>query len=180
MSEIGPKSETKEEKTIADLQNEARDAKDPKEKVVLYMNAAKKHLATWGIDDLTNIEAVHLRNIVEDLLPKFEEQRKLLPEGKLDFGDYGGALHFDMCEEAAVQWLFKLYGINRKDIPEIFIVEDLTTGERYSFEKTMRKEGFVKETELRNQNHEVDHYEVVSDDFREYIKKIRGKAHHEE
>ena len=164
-------------KTIVQLQREARETNDPKEKIPLYIEAAKRFLSNWGIDDLTTIEAVHLRNIVEKLLPASEEQFTH-PE-KFGFGDYPGGLHFDICEESAVQWLFQLYGINQKDVPEVLIIEDLTSGEKYKYERTMRKKGFKKEHELAKQGHEVDHYNEVPEDFKEYLRRLREKAHND-
>ena len=55
---------------------------DTAKKVLLYTEWSKMHLERYlDIKDLTNIEAVHLRNTVEQLLPKLEEERKRKERG---------------------------------------------------------------------------------------------------
>jgi len=148
-------------------------AKEQKEKVNLYAEWAKTYLERYfGVTDLSNIEAVHLRNTIEELLPKVEEERRLVLEGKMQAMNLA-----KMEEEAPALWLYNLYGIHPKDIPHVFVVEDDTTDKTYTFEKTMESQARQKLAELEQSGHMAYIEQKIPQDFKDYLKKVREEAH---
>ncbi|MGD0577093.1 MAG: hypothetical protein ABSA74_03405 [Candidatus Staskawiczbacteria bacterium] len=144
-----------------------------RERIFRYTEWARNFLKkNFGVEDLSNIEGVSLRNVVEKLLPKIDEERMLVQEGKMS------AIQFaEIEEEAAALWLYEDYGIHPEAIPMVFIVEDETDGKKYQFEKIMEKEAREKYSELDKQGHNVYLLHRVPDDFKNYLKKIREDAH---
>lgn len=149
---------------------------DKRQEIFTYTEWAKKFLErTLGISDLSALEGVHLRNTVETLLPKLKNERQLVNEGEMSH------MHLaEMEEEAAALWLYNVYGIHQKDIPWVHIIEDLTTGKKYKYEKTETDIIGRKVDELMAKGHELDDEVKVPDDFKEHLKKIREKFHHQE
>jgi hypothetical protein len=146
---------------------------DPKEKAKIYTEWAKTKLERdFDISDLSNIELVHLRNTVEQLLPKVDRERKMVYEGKMS------AMNFaEMEEEASALWLYNLYGIHPKDIPHIFSVNDDTTGEAQTFEETMEDKAKALAEDLQSLGHKVYVSQKIPQDFKDHLKHIRHQAH---
>ena len=146
---------------------------DTAKKVLLYTEWSKMHLERYlDIKDLTNIEAVHLRNTVEQLLPKLEEERKLVAQEKMSAMNLA-----EIEEEAPALWLYNLYGIHPKDIPHIYVIEDETTGQKYTFEKTMEQQAREKNQELSDAGHSTYMFLTIPQDFKDYLKKLREESH---
>jgi hypothetical protein len=148
-------------------------AKEEKEKVGIYTEWAKTYLErNFGVTDLSDIEGVHLRNTVEQLLPKVEQEQKMVLEGKME------AMNFaEMEEEAPALWLYNLYGIHPKDIPHVFVVKDDTTGQAQTFEITMEDRARELAADLQAQGHRAYIMQKIPQDFKDYLKHIRQEAH---
>lgn len=158
------------------LFQEAEKTNDSKKKVALYVEFAKTQLERQlGVKDLSNIEAVRLRNMVEKLLPQYERETELMRQGKMK-----PELGFEMEEEAAFEWLYETYGIHINDIPYILFLEDSTGNREYKYEATQKKESDEKRQELEKQGHEVYGYRKIPADFKEYLRRLRDNAHGEE
>jgi hypothetical protein len=146
---------------------------DPKEKSRIYTEWSKSRLERdFGISDLSNIEGTHLRNIIETLMPKIEEERKLVLRGKMSAMNLA-----EIEEEAPALWLYNLYGIHPKDIPHIFAVNDDTTGKTQTFETTMEDKARELAADLEAQGHRVYTTLKIPQDFKDYLKHIRQEAH---
>lgn len=158
------------------MSEQSRSEKDPwiQEKQD-YIEWAQRQLEkNLGIEKLSTIEGVALRNIVEELIPKYIEDKKLICEGKMSIMNLA-----EIEEEAAALWLNNEYGVNPKDVPSVFIVEDSVTGESFSFEKVEEDLAEKKFNELSALGHDCNVYSKVPDDFKEYVRRLREKAHHD-
>lgn len=158
------------------MSEQPREEKDPwvQEKQDYIEWAQNQLTKKLGIEKLSTIEGVALRNIVEELIPKYIEDRQLIREGKMSIMNLA-----EIEEEAAALWLQKEYGIHSKDVPSVFIVEDDTTGESFSFEKVEEDLAEKKFNELSELGHQCDVFTRVPDDFKEYIRRLREKEHHD-
>lgn len=163
----------KEKNELLSLYDGIHGAKEEREKVGIYTEWARAYLERYfGVNDLSDIEGVHLRNTVEQLLPKVEQEREMVLEGKME------AMNFaEMEEEAPALWLYNLYGIHPKDIPHVLIVEDDTTGQTQTFEMTMKDRARELEADLQAQGHRAYIIKKIPQDFKDYLKHIRQEAH---
>lgn len=171
MPETGPKNES----APKDLQ-EAVDLNingDKNHEIQIYTEwAADKLKITLGVDNLSTIEGVYLRNAVERLMPKIKEEKILAREGKMS------SLNITEFEdEAAALWLYDMYGIHIKDIPRIYLIDDETENQTYKFERTSRGEAKKKYQELESKGHDVYFRSTIPDDFKEYVHRLRENAH---
>ena len=95
------------------LYKEVEKTGDRNKKIYLYFLHAQANLEQeYGVRDLTTIEGVHLRNIIEDLLPRFEKERELVKKGEMR---YDNSILLE--SEVPALWLLGLYGIHVKDVP---------------------------------------------------------------
>lgn len=158
------------------MSEQPREEKDPwvQEKQDYIEWAQRRLERNLGIEKLSTIEGVALRNIVEELIPKYIEERKLIREGRMSMMNLA-----EIEEEAGALWLHREYGINPKDVPSVFIIEDGTTGESFSFEKVEEDLAERKLNELSELGHQCDVFMRVPDDFKEYIRRLREKEHHD-
>jgi len=163
----------KEQNELLSLYDNILGSKGEREKVGIYTEWARAYLErNFGVTDLSDIEGVHLRNTVEQLLPKVEQEQKMVLEGKM------GAMNFaEMEEEAPALWLYNLYGIHPKDIPHVFAVNDDTAGKTQTFEKTMEDQARQMMADLEAQGHKVYITQKIPQDFKDYLKHIRQEAH---
>ena len=158
------------------MSEQPREEKDPwvQEKQD-YIEWAQRQLEKkLGIEKLSTIEGVALRNIVEELIPKYIEDRKLIREGKMSIMNLA-----EIEEEAGALWLQREYGVHPKDVPSVFIIEDNTTGKSFSFEKVEEDLAEKKFNELSADGHDCFVSSTVPDDFKEYIRRLREKEHHD-
>lgn len=158
---------------IVDLLVEAEASGDERKKVFAFMEEAKDWMQmNWGVENLSTIEGVRLRHIVEECLKQQKQDEALVGQGKLRSDNT-----FWAGEEAPARWLDELYGINIRDIPRVFIIQDRTAGTSKKYEITEKDIAEGKLRELEEQGHKVDFFMVTPDDFKEYLRRIREKAH---
>jgi len=158
---------------LRSLFKEAQETDDSKKKVLVYTEWAKSQLEELlDIKDLSNIEAVHLRNTVEKLLPQFENEKELIYQGKMS-----ALSGFEMEEEAAALWLYGVYGIRKNDIPWVYEIDDETDGKKYKYEVDDNRFD-EKCDELREKGHIISYDCKVPDDFKEYLRRSRDNSHH--
>ncbi len=111
----------------------------------------------FDVDELSTIEGVHLRHIVEQCLREFKKSSKVLEgiteeiarqkkeQGKADAAlveraDWLGLIEFDNpTAEAAARWLSDLYGIDQADILWCDLIVDETSGESYKYLYTSKE-----------------------------------------
>lgn len=130
--EINGDSAELERTTVSEIIHEALRTKDATILTGPIFERAKKELKeTLGVDDLSTIEALRLRKIVQEV------NKQLIDEGEglKNPTDTG----FNPATESVARWLNELYGINHIDIPT--------------------EEG------------------KTTNDFREYLRRIRNRAH---
>jgi len=152
---------------------DVQESGDERKEVAFYVECAKDNLKYFGVENLSNIEGVRLRNTVERLLPQYKLEKESVKNGELS-----PATAFDIGEESAVLWLYENYGIHEKDIPRIYTLEDITDEKKYTFEVLHKDSALAKQRELKKQNHKTMLYFTVPDDFKEYLQQKRDEAHH--
>ena len=153
------------------LMNEAEETNDEKKEILAQFEWAKgelyKHLE---VDNLSNIEAFRLRKIVGECIKQKEHEDELGKQGRMR-----GPQMITLSPEAARRWLWELYGIHWDDVPTIFLIKDKTTGKTYKYYN--RQEEDKKYEELEAQGHDVNSYTRIPGHFKEYIHRLREKAH---
>lgn len=103
----------------------------------------------YGVNNLSTSEGVHLRSIIERILPKIKEEKDLIEKGEMSI--INGT---EVEEEAAEMWLYELYGLKERDLVN-FVVEDETTGEKHFFSPEDENLAKHKKEELLKDGHEV-------------------------
>lgn len=162
-----------DQERILRLLTEAEETGSKEKETLAYVEAVKYRLRRfYGIDKLSNIEAVHLRNIVEELLLRRKNEEELVRQKKEN-----PSWLLNIESEATVLWLIELYGIRPEGIPYTREIKDLTTGEIFKYEEFEEKEISQKQEELKSEKHDFSDYQVISDEFKEYLGKMREKAH---
>ncbi len=116
-----------------------------------FLESAKEWLKKYGVDDLTTIEGVRLRKIVEECFVQHEDNEKELKEYEAMYEKQkeAGAIDEKMMErwsrlsliepsgvamEAAARWLWEVYDITRDAIRVQNIITDKTTGEVFRYD----------------------------------------------
>jgi hypothetical protein len=127
-----------------------------KQEVLSVMNKVRERLRdSYDIDNLTTIEGVELRHIVEKVLREFKVSEKLLSDLEQEVADaqargdgksYAELLkkwkaselfNFDNpAEEAHARWLSETFGVNPWDVLKGRVISDLTTGETVVYPET--------------------------------------------
>ena len=152
---------------------------DPfKKEIQKQLEIAKKGMSRgWGIEELTNIELFHLRKITEDCVKQWAEEEVLQREGK--FKD-AWRNRIQLPHEIMLRWLHELYGIskNELDIHSSNVVWDMDGNIMHEFdqEDDMGPEKKFEELKAKG-HHNVGHLFVPSSQFKEYIRRLRHKAH---
>lgn len=128
--------------------------------ILIHFDCARDFLSKqWGADNLSNIENIRLKTIVREC---FSEQGR----------------DFDIGTEAAARWLFESYGINEQDIPNIYVIKDFASDRVLdTYPIDMRDLAKRKEKELNKQGCNVYCDIIIPSDFKEYLKRLREKAH---
>ena len=153
------------------LYNEAQELSDPEMKVSLYMRYAQRYMKkNWGIEDLTVEEGDELRDIIRRLLPKYEEDKKMVSKKEMRTVNFS-----EIEEEAPALWLSDLYGIHIKDIPTIHVITDETDGEKYKYEQTEMDVFVKKANELMDRGHRIYSTDIVDPAWKTYLRKLREK-----
>jgi len=161
------------------------------------IEASKKILNRFGIDNLSNIEAWHLRKIAKQC---DKEQIELIRLGRLRRNTSNV---FDTEVEAAARWLNDLYGINYPSIVSAYPFDEIVIKNkkgkefRYHYE-TQKEVAINKFTELYGFNFDGEDWnEGISDkkfseciklkkdrvikrispELKEYIRRLRDNAH---
>lgn len=164
-------------KYLSDTFNEAVASGDQKKRMWVYMEWAKDRLGDdFNIKDLSNLEGVSLRNVIEEVVPQSEQEQALVKENKLSPFSHA---RFDVMEEAEMRWLFYNFGIKEKDIPRTYNLKDEDTGELFTFQSGQRELFEKKREELENLGHFAYPDMKITDDFKEYLQILRKKAQHE-
>jgi hypothetical protein len=125
------------------------------ERIQEKLELAKQQLkCVYGIDNLTTIEKVRLHMIIKDTLD---------------------TIYKEGIWSAIAQWLYDLYGIRPEAIPHEYITKDKTTGEIFRFKGV--PEQWTKENELEEAGHKIESFYGIPNDFKEYLRRLREKAH---
>lgn len=161
---------------------EANQNKDEEEKkkesINYYFTDSREWLkSNWGVDNLSTMEASHLRRIVGECLDHHDWHMELLKKKEIR----PGIMFASITDEAVARWLDQLYDIKQEHAPRLAITKDLKTGETftYEFQKERRLQSglFEKEEELNNLGHKFETRVKVTDDFKEHLQFLREKAH---
>jgi hypothetical protein len=140
----------------ADQEARINENTEEREEIAQYVKWAENRLEkVWGIKELSASEGVHLRNIVERLLPKIKEEKGLIEQRKMSV-DNGTEVE----QEAGELWLFEMYGIREKDFLS-FAVEDETDGQEYTFRPGESQMARAKKMELLDMGHDVYVSEII-------------------
>lgn len=137
--------------------------------VSTYMEYAKNRLKRlYKIDELGTAEGVVLRNIIEDLIPRYNDEKKSVEQGE------ASPMHlFEIEEEAVAQWLVQEYGVYENKIPKCYVVENITNGEIFEFKE--KKESEKKEKELEAEGYDAFCYSAIPKNFIEDLHKMRAE-----
>ncbi|KKU49174.1 MAG: hypothetical protein UX68_C0002G0001 [Parcubacteria group bacterium GW2011_GWA2_46_9] len=156
------------------LYEQAKKTGDERMEVLAYMEAAKERLYRYfDITDLSTIEAVRLRIIVEESLTKEKRDLKAAKNQEIDISSV-----IDTEVEAAARWLAELYGILPQDVPYVYILTDHTDGNNeYKFEIAHHQAAEKKKKELEKIGHHVFLGSEIPKDFKEYLRRIREQSH---
>ncbi len=155
---------------------EAREEGNVQREILAICGLARHGLyRDFGITDLTIIEALRLRKIVEELLPKDKQTRESAERGECSTANI-----FRVDQDAQYQWLYELYGIHFLDTRkwQRSLVLDATTEETFEFKSGDHEElASAKADELEAMSHLVITEKVYLSEFQEYIRRVRDQAH---
>ena len=158
-------------------------------KILVYNKALEALADSFGVTNLSTIEARRLMIEVERCLQEREEQDRAF-ESRSESTEVRKFNTFAPYWEAVYRWLDNLYGFNidvltpfRKDI-----IYDDTTGEKFEFfyglktpESAPAHEGEVRSareiSRLRRFNHKIRIQTEYPEELREQIRKARDEAH---
>jgi hypothetical protein len=130
-----------------------------------HYGASVQYLSRWyGVENLTPIEAVHLKKILRECLT-FDQ-----PKNK------GTLSNFTPWLEAGDRLLYQLYNINQVDVPTWRAVTD-KEGNRYVYERWEEAKAEKKIDELSESKQLRSTKYTVTDDFKEYLRRLRERAH---
>ena len=186
MIENGPKSIPDPKEEIRQLVRAAINAKEngnESEQTRLWMEISKLHLKNeLDIDNLTTIEGVHLHQITEQVVKEQIEQTTKRDRLQKE-GDTGGAwlanlaAYGDLDDEIVDRLLLELYGIREEDIPKAYTVYD-DSGNKVL--ETMNKQAAKEkaaQTAVRGDPCFFIDRKKITEDFKEYLRRLRDKSH---
>jgi hypothetical protein len=167
------------ERMVYQLRSETTIAEHVASRLEMCQRYLKKY---FGVDNLSMIEGVRLRKILEQCIIREDRETRLA---------YKEEIRRDMVIsanlEAISQWFFDLYGFNVLDIPELIVVRDDITGQIFRFVgKTRIGELIEKKAELKELGHTFSVDKLIpfsardglcTDDLKEYIRRLRARAH---
>lgn len=147
-----------------------------KQEVIKKMNAVLAYMKNeWNVDNLSTLEGVELRHLVEDAVQATIEN---------DIRGDGDELKYneDNNENGiANKWLLSLYGIAKFQVGQFMAganAVDTTDKKIYRFPLGDIKSAIKKVKEIGEQKHNGQfHYGPGSEEFVEYLRRIREKAH---
>jgi len=145
-----------------------------------------KILTVYGIDDLTPIEATHLKKILRECIEQRRQELGALSRNEIAVESAIG----NPVTETIYRWFNRLYGIDVDFIGSFqgYEVTDETDGKRYHFSPTigdnfkekrreLEEEAQHKMDSLREDGHESFLKAYYPEKFKKLIKKYRDKAH---
>lgn len=153
-------------------------SEEKKEVLGVFENAKKLLADAYGVENLSNIEAFRLRKLVEQCLKQNKQEIELEDKGRMN-SVYG----IEPYIEAPARWLWESYGIHDDDIPWEIILTDEDTGKRYKYSGSIKKQRDIgkemrkKLDKLEKEGHDCDWESGIPDSFKEYIRRLREKAH---
>jgi len=172
----GTHEQIADKEKIINLYREAKLTGDKNRLVEAHMTKVLFDLKyQYGVADLTTIELVRLRKVVEELLKQSIEEEKSEQEGSGTEGHIPNE-----PKEALSRWLFELYGIKSYDVPYEFILEERKTGKEIAHYQEMEKErawADKKQINARKGKKVSLSTERIPADFKEYLRRLRAKAH---
>jgi hypothetical protein len=146
-----------------------------KQMVAIAVDKSRFMLKTkFGVKNFTTIEGVHLRHIVEEMIRRTHNELQLAYAGEMRSEHI-----IDPSVEAVFAWISRLYGIRYADIPIEASIKDKRTGEvtKYTTYGQFLADRNHKMNKIVNNGDAPEVEMTVTDDFKEYLKRIRRKAH---
>ena len=131
--------------------------------------------AKWDVSDLTTVEEFYLKHKVKGLIPKFEEERKLVKRRKMNPNQLA-----QIERDAAGLWLLDLYDTRIDSIPMVYVLRDVVDGETYEISANRKDLLTEKKKELKAQGHMAYKTLEVSPQWKRDLQIIRDKANHEQ
>jgi hypothetical protein len=151
--------------------SEAKEPTDQAIEVLTYMQYATKRLKNlYGINELGTAEGVALRNIIEELIPRYNEEKILVEQGKMSSMN-----SFEIEEEAVEHWLREQLQVEESQIPKIYVVKDYTNEKTYEFELNDEESAKAKEEELEAKGYNAFCYLTIPNEAKELLERKREK-----
>lgn len=120
----------------------------------------------YGVDDLSTIESVRLRDIAKEVL---KDGLKYLQSVQDD--EITGRSMFDLSDETIARWLFYLYGYKLSDIPSTYIVDGY-----HECENIFEVDSKIEELKRKGKK-EFTIEAFPTEEFKHYFKKVREESH---
>ncbi len=150
----------------------------------------------YGVGDLSTIEGVRLREILEECLREADKQGEELLElteiyedlREKEDGDSENLrkvqrrleslsrISFDPKRESIARWLYELYAIPLRDIPYEVSVTDKTTGETFGFVGYYSPRSMEEIANNEDDADRIDNF-FVSDEAAEKMRELKGMGH---
>ncbi len=148
-----------------------------KERALGFLEPAQEFLLlNLGIDNLSTIEIVRLREFIEECLTQEAQEENWAKRGKLPL--YGIWTCFPIIDEAVTRWLAELYNIDASHIPIVYRIKDSTDEKFFEYQGWQAEEYEKKIKELHQLGHNISFYPTIAKDFKEYLRRLRAKSHH--
>lgn len=138
-----------------------------------YLQWSKNYLKReFDIDDLSTIEGVHLRRIVEECMKEEKKDRKDLKAGELS----SAMFIIEVEKEASARWLRDVYDIYPNDIQyEYKIWQNSDWDNPLIYHNPVEYHDKIKELDDRGEQYTLGGN--VAKEFKEYLKKLRAESH---
>ncbi|MDP4001415.1 MAG: hypothetical protein Q8P83_04225 [bacterium] len=144
--------------------------------VSLFIESARKMLLdVLGIENLSVIEGVRLRKIVERSVADYNKQNELVSKGEMKSWNV-----INPGPESAFWWLDVLYDVRPEFLPGNIVIEDLSDSKKHVFNSlgvAERQKAEELKLKLEEQGHRVVETMVFSDEAKEYVRRKRAQAH---
>lgn len=143
---------------------------DPEIMKYVYDCATRRLEQFYGVDNLTTIEAVRLREIIKEVL---RDEREYVQNVEEDAGENPlfGQNMFSVDEEAVARWIHDLYGYRAEDIPSSYVIDGYINCKNGN-------EADKKLEEMRQKGQTAITLKAFpTEEFKIYFKKVREEAH---
>ncbi len=124
----------------------------------------------YGIDNLSDIEGVRLREIVQRVEQELDESRSE------EAGKFSNGKEIDLTADVISTWLLELYEININDVKWRTTLTDAKTGE-VKYKNLSNSEYEKKRDELALSTRAYGVESKVDEEYKEYLRKVREEAH---